>query len=65
MEERLFYFVPLRVVYADRYLFHIITLECDHDGIHRQLRNTPSMGQAHKMHYYLLERFWNRFTAFA
>ena len=54
IEESLVYFVPLRIVYADRYLFHVVTSECDHDGIHSPLRNSSSMGQAHKMHYYLL-----------
>lgn len=65
MEERLFYFVTLPSVYAHRYRFHIIKLGCDHDGMYRLLRHTSNIRQAQKMHYYLLEGFWNRFTAFA
>ena len=33
-EESLIYFITLSSVYADRHLFHIITLECDHDGMY-------------------------------
>ena len=33
--ESHFYFETLPSVYTDRYLFHIITLECDHDSMYR------------------------------